>query len=85
MAHRKTVVAAVILSNLLVTLGFCLVNGFTWRLLGYNLMTNAPYLLVLAAIGWAPGRRTTLGALAITAASSLLYEPLIRAVGRVFG
>ena len=84
MAHRKTVIVAVILSNLLVTIGFCVVIGFSWSFLGYNFLLNAPYLLLLTAIGWLPGRRAVLGALMVTAVVSAFYEPLIAGVMGLF-
>ena len=84
MAHRRTVATAVILSNLLVTLGYCLVMGFSWALLAYNILLNTPYILLLAAIGWAPGRRTLLGALIVTAGASLFYERLMSPVMTLF-
>jgi hypothetical protein len=84
MAHRKSVVAAAILSNLLVTMGYCIAMGFSWALLGYNLLLNTPYVLLLVAIGWAPGRRTVTGALIVTAVVSLFYEPLMFSVAGFF-
>lgn len=84
MAHRAGVMGAVILSNLLVTVGYCIAMGFTWGLLGYNLLLNTPYVLLLAAIGWLPGRRVVVGALVVTAAVSLFYEPLMSCLTALF-
>lgn len=77
MAHRKTVVGAVVLSNLLVTVGFSLIMGSSWGLFTRNLLLNAPYFLLLGAIGWLPGRRSVLIALAVMAVFGLAYEPLM--------
>ncbi|MDQ8028154.1 MAG: hypothetical protein REJ23_05470 [Brevundimonas sp.] len=77
MAHRRSVVIAVILSNLLVTVGFCIAMGFSWRLLGSNLLLNAPYFLLLVAIGWLPGQRGVLIALGVSTLLSLVYQPLM--------
>lgn len=76
MTHRKSVIGAVILSNLLVTLGFCLIVEFSWTFLAQNLLLNAPFFVLMGAIGWLPGRRAVLGALVVTLAASLFYEPL---------
>lgn len=84
MAHRKAVITAVILSNLLVTVGYCITIGFSWSLLAHNLLLNAPYFLLLTAVGWLPRRRLTLIALATTAAVSLAYEPLMRGLAGLF-
>lgn len=77
MTHRKTIVSAVILSNVLVTVGFCMIPAFDGPLLAKTLLLNAPYFLLLVAIGWLPSRRAVLATLVVTVFLMLFYDQLI--------
>ena len=77
MAHRKAVVAAAILSNVLITIGVNLMDGFSFGSLAITLLMNAPLFVLLVAIGWLPGRRSVLAAMLVTVPITVFYEPII--------
>lgn len=84
MSHRKSVLSAVIFSNLLVTLGFCLIPVFNGPALAYNLLRNLPYYALLLAIGWLPSRRAVLAAFVVTACVMLFYDQLTAPLSALF-
>lgn len=80
MAHRKAVVTAAILSNLLALSGYHLLVGPAAGSVAINLLFNCPLLLLLAAIGWLPGRRAVIAVMLVTLPVTVLYEPLASAI-----
>lgn len=78
MAHRKAVVVAVILSNVLVSLGASLLGGVDLANFALVTLMNTPLFILLAAIGWLPGRRWVLTIMLVTVPVTVAYEPIIR-------
>lgn len=84
MAHRKAVVSAAILSNVLVVVGVNALSGLGLGSLMVTLLLNLPLFSLLAAIGWLPGRRSVLAAMLVTVPISVFYEPLIFGIVGLF-
>jgi hypothetical protein len=84
MAHRKAVVTAAILSNVLALFGAYVLAGAKAGPLVVTLLMNIPLFVLLAAIGWLPGRRAVIAAMLVTLPVTVFYEPIVFAIAGLF-
>ncbi len=84
MAHRQTVVSAVMLSNVLAIVGSLMLVGFSPGVFANTLLMNLPLFVFLAAIGWLPGHRSVLAAMLVTLPVTIFYEPIMVGIVDLF-
>jgi hypothetical protein len=80
MAHRRVVVTAMIVSNLLLTLGFKLIMDLPNLSLTIILLTNLPLLAALICVGWLKSRRRVLVAMMLCLPLTVVYKPFMDGV-----